>query len=104
MLKKLILLSLFYAFISSDMCTGFCGLVRKFAPVCGEDGITYRSTCHLHWCGKTRLAYNGQCSHCETCADNDFDPVCASDNNTYQHACAALCAGKTVVHKGICYS
>ena len=104
MIKKLILLTIAIALTKQDMCTGFCSLVIRFRPVCGMDGITYRSACHLHWCGATKIAYDGICSHCETCDQYDFDPVCASDNNTYKHSCAALCAGKTVVHKGVCYS
>ena len=104
MIKKIILLLTLAAMSNQDMCTSFCRLVIHFKPVCGIDNITYKSRCHLHWCGNTKIAYAGICSHCETCDSHDFDPVCGSDNNTYKNACSALCAGKTVIHKGICYN
>ncbi len=104
MIKKLLLLTLIFAYSKADMCTTWCQLVKTFKPICGMDNITYRSSCHLHWCGNTKVAYHGICSHCSTCDSNDFDPICASDNNTYKNACSALCAGKTVIHKGVCYS
>lgn len=101
MLKKLLILAIIYTCTQSNICTICRGGNR---PMCGVDGITYRSRCHLIFCARTKVAYKGICNHCETCQYMPMEPVCGNDGNTYKHECAVRCNGRKVAHKGICYN
>ena len=103
MLRKLLILALLYTMTISQ--NSLCRICRSsINPMCGVDNVTYRSRCHLLFCGKTKIAYRGICNHCETCQYMPFDPVCANDGYTYKHECAVKCNGRRVVNRGICYN
>ena len=77
--------------------------------VCGNDGVTYPSMCHLHksTCTKgTQLAHQGPCATQQLtqamkrrrktkcpdidCPDVTGSPVCGSDGNVYKYALNAI--------------
>lgn len=52
-------------------------------PVCGEDGVTYQSMCHLIK-AKVNLVYSGECR--EGCK---MTPVCGINGVSYKSECEA---------------
>lgn len=99
-------------------CVNQC--LGQFQIVCGSDGVTYQSPCHL---ACTNSAYvvvsQGSCqsnpptgpifgggnpppSNDPCVCSTNFSPVCGSDGNTYSNACFATCAGVTVSSNTVC--
>ncbi|KAF2353522.1 Kazal domain [Trinorchestia longiramus] len=100
--------------IASCRCNLFCPPV--VTPVCGTDGLTYHSDCHLvqHACvtqTNVTVAYVGPCGSSSGCEDQQcqkgavcvqrrgraschclpcpghYQPVCGSDQRTYRSSC-----------------
>ena len=73
-----------------------------WAPVCGENGVTYAYSCFAECDGVTYI--DGECGT----DPNDcicpmvYDPVCGSDGNTYSNSCFAACEGITEYYQGEC--
>jgi hypothetical protein len=109
----------------SPACSGQC--LGQTALVCGSDGVTYQSPCHLQCTSSvTTIASRGYCTtgsgvvlppgngngdpifgnpgtgSCVCTAE--FRPVCGADGNTYSNACQAACASVNVAHDGVCQS
>ena len=71
----------------------FC--IKKDAPVCGFDGITYANKCEI---GDVEVEYEGMCKIMHSCTEEEkqaeictmeYAPVCANDDNTYGNGCQA---------------
>ncbi len=94
-----------------------------YAPVCGQDGLTYANACELA-CAGVALAQTGACASPACAADADcpagmrcqagacqpacdcggaaYAPVCGRDGRTYPNACELACAGVGLAHQGSC--
>ena len=72
-------------------------LDEDYVPVCGKNGKTYWSACHLE-CDLVELAYEGSCKQpCEECPQV-IQPVCGADGITYNNSCEATCNRTYVVN------
>nr|ACB47427.1 Kazal-type proteinase inhibitor [Penaeus chinensis]ACB47428.1 Kazal-type proteinase inhibitor [Penaeus chinensis] len=95
-------------------CARFCPL-REELPVCGSNGKTYPSRCHLdnENCRDKSITFvhHGSCEPplpCPGVCPAVYDPVCGTDGRTYSNVCdlveAARCEGRdvSVDHNGAC--
>ena len=71
-----------------------------YAPVCGEDGVTYANECEAGRVGVV-ITHEGECETSCVCTE-EWAPVCGSDGVTYSNACFATCSGQMVAHEGEC--
>ncbi|XP_037795093.1 four-domain proteases inhibitor-like [Penaeus monodon] len=98
------------------LCARFCPL-REELPVCGSNGKTYQSRCHLdnENCRDESITFvhHGSCEPHQPCpgvCPTVYDPVCGTDGKTYSNVCdlveAARCEGRAVSvdHDGACGS
>jgi Cys-rich repeat protein len=77
---------------SHELCTA------EYAPVCGEDGVTYGNACEADRAG-IEVAHEGAC---ELACYEIYAPVCGTDGTTYPNDCYAARAGIDVAHDGAC--
>ena len=81
------------------MCT------LEYAPVCGEDNVTYSNMCHME-AAQMELAYNGQCIRTipqpEIACTKEYRPVCGSDDKTYGNMCMLDASGIDLAYAGEC--
>ncbi|MPC59809.1 Agrin [Portunus trituberculatus] len=86
-------------------CEHTCGepcplLLDQQLAVCGSDGTTYLSKCHLEEaaCQKPCLTqqHNGPCGSqgCAILCPLHIDPVCGTDGKTYSNMCALTAAAR----------
>ena len=66
--------------------------------MCGVDGTTYPTLCHLQQRG-VKLAYSGQCREA-LCRGS----VCGRDGVTYPSSCHAHAHNVRVDYKGTCFA
>ena len=78
------------------MKVGNCNL-EKFSEVCGTDGKTYSSLCHLYKAGQ-KMVYTGICRQ-HLCTGE----VCGADKNTYESSCHARAHKMRIDYKGHCF-
>ena len=74
---------------------------KVFAPVCGNDGVTYDNACHAEREG-VKTFKEGICN-VRPCP-RLFVPVCAYDGMTYSNACQAERRGVRIEYAGVCES
>ena len=86
------LLVCFARAVSQEKCSEV-----KYAHVCGEDGKTHASLCHLHKAG-VNLAYTG---HCRPECSGD---VCGRNGVTYPSACHARARNVRIDYSGFCFA
>lgn len=92
-----------------------CLCTAIYLPVCGNDGITYSSECHLKCAQKQKVdlrpKHDGECQevtenlcHCPL----NYAPLCGSDGQTYGNECNFNCekliakGPLEIVHVGEC--
>ncbi len=89
-----------------------CRWCKDWFPrdLCGADGQTYGSMCHLR-CAGVRLLHEGRCkTPCGSCeldecgCDDAEEPACGSDNRTYMNVCYLKCQRVKVVSNQPCGS
>jgi len=101
-------------------CSASCKPIKKcpdvcpavFDPVCGSDGKTYSSNCHLGIAickgSSVRFRHDGPCKKvCNGVCPEIYKPVCGSNGQTYSNTCFlkfAQCKYKNVKfsHNGPC--
>lgn len=92
-----------------------CMCILIYAPICGNDGMTYSSECHLKCAQKQKSdlkpKHNGECDEEleNTCwCTTEYEPLCGSDGQTYGNECSFNCeklVAKTpleILHAGEC--
>lgn len=86
--------------IVDDNCENLpCACTLIYAPVCGENGRTYASSC-VAACSGVTVVRDGECArHArrQVCAcTSEVNPVCAVNGIIYANKCQADCAGYLV--------
>ena len=72
-----------------------------FQPVCGENGITYPSSCLTKFF-HVKVDCDGVCP-CNRCVcPAIYQPVCGEDGKTYSNSCEAGCVNMEVECEGNC--
>lgn len=77
-----------------------CPCSFTFAPVCGQDSITYQSSC-VALCGGVTVKSENACVQPCGCTPI-YKPVCSTDQKTYNNICLLNCDGKTLGEKKAC--
>ena len=110
------LFALSQGFLFNKPCKNWC--IFRGRPVCGTDGKTYRSLCHLknERCNNDnlRLLSYGRCKTCiQNCSRWPFRPICGTNGISYKNSCYlqnAQCRNKEknkpikIAHNGRCKS
>ena len=73
-----------------------CDDQQKYSQVCGMDGKTYTSLCHMHKANQ-QIAYTGYCR-----PDICKGEVCGADKNIYKSTCHAHAHNIRVDYAGKC--
>lgn len=71
-----------------------------YAPVCGDDGVTYGNECEANVRG-VDIVSSGPCEE-EPACPAIYAPVCGTDGRTYDSECVAETFGAIIEHDGEC--
>lgn len=76
-------------------------LYKNYNPVCGLNGVTYYSQCHMD-CDNVEKASNGYCNTNDCNCPLIIEPVCGENGITYNNSCEAACHNMLIKNVGRC--